>query len=122
MAELFVTSPCEPCGSCRSEAWQVVVDGRLRWEQQEYCTAEGHAYQACGGGWGPPPPRIRERILAGEGAVRLAVGGPDGVPLAAVRELYGLTLPQLRDARAYGIDATPVEAQWLGRMRDGARG
>lgn len=39
MAEQFVTLHCEPCDACRSEAWQRVVGGRLRWEEQSYCTA-----------------------------------------------------------------------------------
>ncbi|MFG2622894.1 hypothetical protein ACGFXC_35310 [Streptomyces sp. NPDC048507] len=111
MAELFTTLHCEPCASCRFEAWQHVVYGRLRWEEQQYCPASG--VQACDGGWGPPPPRVRERIVAAEGTVRLAAGGPDGVPLKAVRALYGLTLPELRAARRTGLAATPVEARLL---------
>ncbi|MET8753571.1 hypothetical protein ABZW32_26275 [Streptomyces sp. NPDC004667] len=111
MAEHFVTLHCEPCASCRFEAWQRVVEGRLRWEEQRYCPTDEAL--ACGGGWGPPPPWVRERIVAAEGTVRLAVGGPDGVPLKAVRALYGLTLPQLREARETGLAATPVEAELL---------
>ncbi|MEU9717545.1 hypothetical protein [Streptomyces sp. NPDC047976] len=102
---------CGPCPSCRFEAWQRVVDGRLRWEESQHCAESGT--QACGGGWGPPPPWVRERIVAEEGTVRLAVGGPDGLPLKAVRALYGLTLPELREAREHGIEATPVEAGLL---------
>ncbi|MGW2993862.1 hypothetical protein ACWDA9_19535, partial [Streptomyces sp. NPDC001193] len=84
MAEFSVTLlHCEPCESCRHEVGQRVVDGRLRWEETEYCTAVGRAYTACGGGWGVPPPWIRERIIAAEGTVVLAVGGPDGLPLKA---------------------------------------
>ncbi|MFE2924540.1 hypothetical protein [Streptomyces goshikiensis] len=111
MAEHFVTLHCEPCASCRREAWQLVVDGRLRWEESEDCPAT--QVLACDGDWGPPPPWIRERIVAREGTERLAVGGPDGIPLKAVREVYGLTLPELRHARAHGIEATPVEARFL---------
>ncbi|MFF4846678.1 hypothetical protein [Streptomyces sp. NPDC001194] len=73
----------------------------------------GRAYTACGGGWGVPPPWIRERIIAAEGTVVLAVGGPDGLPLKAVRDMYALTLPQLREARAHGLYATPTEAELL---------
>ncbi|MFI6145124.1 hypothetical protein [Streptomyces sp. NPDC051109] len=120
MAEHSVMLHCEPCGSCRFEAWQHVVDGRLRWEEQLYCPA--YAVQACDGGWGPPPPWVRARIAAAEGTVRLAVGGPDGVPLKAVRELYEFTLAQLRAAREQGLDATPVEAELLRGMRGGPRG
>ncbi|MEU4948134.1 hypothetical protein ACIP46_12640 [Streptomyces lavendulae] len=122
MAEQFVTLHCEPCDACRSEAWQHVVEGRLRWEEQSYCTAPLTAFQFCDGGWGPPPPWVRERIVAAEGTVRLAVGGPDGVPLKAVRAMYGLTLPQLREARANGLHATPVEAGLLRGTRSGPRG
>ncbi|MEV7522349.1 hypothetical protein [Streptomyces sp. NPDC091371] len=111
MAEQFATLHCEPCEDCRFEAWQRIVDGRLRWEESHHCPAYG--VQACGGGWGPPPPWVRERIVAGQGTVRLAVGGPDGLPLKAVRELYGLTLPELIAAREHGIEATPVEAELL---------
>ncbi|MFD0267005.1 hypothetical protein ACFVGY_10455 [Streptomyces sp. NPDC127106] len=122
MAEHLMTLHCEPCPSWRHEAWQLIVDGRLRWEEQEYCTA--CAVQACGGGWGPPPPRVRERIVAEEGTVRVAVGGPDGAPLKAVREVFGLTLRELAGARQYGLDATPVEAELLqavaARFRGGA--
>ncbi|MFD8635788.1 hypothetical protein [Streptomyces sp. NPDC059533] len=111
MAELLGTTHCGPCPHCRHEAWQRVVDGRLRWEESESCDA--YAFYACGGGWGPPPSWVRERIVAEEGTVRLAVGGPDGLPLKAVRALYGLTLPELREAREHGIEATPVEARFL---------
>ncbi|MGW1639489.1 hypothetical protein [Streptomyces lavendulae] len=120
MAEHFVTLHCEPCASCRSEAWQHVRDGRLRWEETQYCSASG--IQACDGGWGPPPPWVRERIVAAEGTVRLAVGGPDGVPLKAVREVYGLTLAQLREARENGLQATAVEAELLRTKSGGPRG
>lgn len=111
MAEQFVTLHCEPCPSCRYEAWQRVVDGRLRWDESQHCPAYG--VQACGGGWGPPPPWVRSRIVAREGTEHLAVGGPDGIPLKTVREVYSLTLPELRHARAHGIEATPVEAGFL---------
>ncbi|MFD5148858.1 hypothetical protein [Streptomyces sp. NPDC058401] len=120
MDEQFVTLHCEPCDSCRSEAWQHVVDGRLRWEDQFYCTAIG--LQSCDGGWEPAPPWIREVIVAREGTVHLAVGGPDGAPLKAVREVLGLTLPELRRARADGIDVTPAEAAVLGPGAAGAEG
>ncbi|MEU9005221.1 hypothetical protein [Streptomyces sp. NPDC048551] len=121
MAEQFVTLHCTPCASCVYEAWQHVVEGRLRWEQSEHCPA--YQVQACGGGWGPPPPWVREHVVAREGTTRLAVGGPDGIPLKAVRELYGLSLPELRHARTHGLDATPVEARLLRAMRgEGPRG
>lgn len=54
--------------------------------------------------------------------MRLAVGGPDGVPLKAVRTMYGLALPQLREARANGLHATQVEAELLRGTRSGPRG
>ncbi|MFG2877846.1 hypothetical protein ACGFYU_23075 [Streptomyces sp. NPDC048337] len=110
MVELGTTH-CGPCPSCRYEAGQRVVNGRLRWDENEYCAATG--IEACGGGWGPPPPWVRERIVAEEGTVRLPVGGPGGLRLKAVRELYGLTLPELIEAREHGIEATPVEARLL---------
>ncbi|MGW0753107.1 hypothetical protein [Streptomyces sp. NPDC002587] len=111
MAEQFWTTHCEPCRHCRIEAWQHIVDGRLRWEESESCDVCG--VHACGGGWGPAPERVRERIVACEGSVRLAVGGPDGAPLKAVREVFGLSLPQLRHVREHGMEVTPVEAQVL---------
>ncbi|NXY93374.1 hypothetical protein HYE82_02890 [Streptomyces sp. BR123] len=114
MAEHLMTLHCEPCPSCRHEARQLIVDGRLRWEEQEHCSAYG--VQACGSGWGPPPPWVRERITAVEGTVRVAVGGPDGAPLKAVREVFGLTLRELAEARHHGLDATPVEAELLRTM------
>ncbi|MFD3876028.1 hypothetical protein [Streptomyces sp. NPDC058623] len=111
MAEHFVTLHREPCPSCRFEARQRMVDGRLRWWEWWSCTSyEG---LACDEGWAPTPPLAREAIIAAEGAVHLTVGGPNGVPLIAVRALYGLTLPELRTARTTGIDATPVEAALL---------
>ncbi|MER7461913.1 hypothetical protein [Streptomyces sp. NPDC097981] len=122
MAEFSVTLHCEPCESCRHQVWQRIIDGRLRWYESSYCTAEGRAYESSGGGWGPPPPWIRERILRAQGTVHLAVGGPDGLPLQAVRELYALTVPQLREARAHGLPATPVEAELLRGMHGGPRG
>ncbi|WP_159047169.1 hypothetical protein [Streptomyces sp. XY332] len=109
MAEHFVTLHCEPCASCQDESWQHVVDGRLRWEWQHYCPVAGT--QACDGGWGPAPDLIREEIIAREGTERLGVGGPDGVPLKTVREVMGLTLAQLSQARSHGFEATPVEAE-----------
>ncbi|MFB7468370.1 hypothetical protein ACFCZ1_33650 [Streptomyces sp. NPDC056224] len=109
--EMYAVLHCEPCEDCRFEAWQRIVDGRLRWEESQSCDASG--VYACGGGWGPAPEWVRERIVACEGSVRLAVGGPDGAPLKAVREVFGLSLPQLRHAREHGVEATPVEAQVL---------
>ncbi|WP_162688611.1 hypothetical protein [Streptomyces sp. ICC4] len=117
MAEQFMTLHCAPCASCRYETWQRIVDGRLCWDDNYYCAEYG--VHACDQGWGVPPPLMRERIVAAEGTVRLAVGGPDGVPLKVVRELYRLTLPQLREARAHGLDATPVEAELLRGLRSG---
>ncbi|MGW6709723.1 hypothetical protein ACWGDE_33215 [Streptomyces sp. NPDC054956] len=115
MAEQIGMTHCEPCDSCRHETWQWIVDGRLRWYDNYYC-AEYEIY-ACDEGRGVPPPWIRERVVAAEGVVRLAVGGPDGVPLKVVREWYRLTLPELREVRERGLDATPVEAELLRGMR-----
>ncbi|MDA5282894.1 hypothetical protein [Streptomyces sp. Isolate_45] len=111
MAEHFVTLHCEPCPSCRFEARQRIVDGRLRWEESMCCAR--YEVRACDEGRAPTPPWVRERIIAAEGTVHLPVGGPDGVPLIAVRALYRLSLPELREARANGVDATPVEAALL---------
>ncbi|MFD9306630.1 hypothetical protein ACFWCB_28875 [Streptomyces sp. NPDC060048] len=77
--------------------------------------------QVCDWGWGVPPPTIRERIVAVEGTVHLAVGGPDGVPLKAVREVYRLTIPELGEVRSHGLRATPVEAEVLRGTRSGPR-
>ncbi|MFD7263378.1 hypothetical protein [Streptomyces sp. NPDC059874] len=111
MDEQLGMSHCEPCEACRFEAWQHVVDGRLRWEESQYCPAYG--VQACGGGWGPAPDWVRERIVAREGTVRLPVGAPDGVPIALLRRVYGLTIGEVVAARATGWEATPVEARLL---------
>ncbi|MER5932853.1 hypothetical protein [Streptomyces sp. NPDC002054] len=111
MAEQFVTLHCEPCDDCVIEAWQRVVDGRLRWEEQEYCPR--YVIQACGGAWGPAPEHVRARIIAVEGTVRVRVGGPDGVPLKTIREVMHLSMAELSRARADGFEATPVEAALL---------
>ncbi|MEV6956714.1 hypothetical protein [Streptomyces sp. NPDC051183] len=121
MVEFSVTLHGEPCDSCHNRVWQRLIDGRLRWYESSHCTDPANGYETSGGGWGPPPPWIRERIIAEEGAVRLAVGGPDGVPLALVRELYALTLPQLREARVHGLAATPLEAELLRGTHGGPR-
>lgn len=110
MSEHSVTLHCEPC-ACPVEASQHIVDGRLHWEESQQCAESGAVW--CDGDRGPAPRRVRERIVAHEGTVRLGVGGPDGVPLKAVRELYRLSLAELRHARAHGIEATPVEARLL---------
>ncbi|MEU5811039.1 hypothetical protein [Streptomyces sp. NPDC047718] len=119
MAEHLMTIHPAPCPHCRRETWQRIVDGRLRWEDQVHCSACGT--QACAGGWGPPPPPVRERIVAEEGTVRVAVGGPDGVPLKAAREVFGLTLPELAEARRHGLEATPSEAELLRAPQSGPR-
>ncbi|MFD7624989.1 hypothetical protein ACFV7Q_02885 [Streptomyces sp. NPDC059851] len=48
MAEHLMTLHCGPCPSCRHEAWQLIVDGRLRWEEQQYCPV--CEVQACDSG------------------------------------------------------------------------
>ncbi|MFB6619256.1 hypothetical protein ACFCV9_34385 [Streptomyces sp. NPDC056367] len=111
MDEHSGTLHCEPCEACHFEAWQRIVDGRLRWEESQSCPVYG--VQACHGGWGPPPPWVRERIIAEEGTVRLPVGEPDGVPIALLRRVYGLTIAEVAAARATGWEATPVEARFL---------
>ncbi|GGT07071.1 MULTISPECIES: hypothetical protein [Streptomyces] len=62
---------------------------------------------------GPPPPHVRALLSATEGTVHLAVGGPNGAPLKAVRAFYALTLDELRTARTTGLRATPFEAAFL---------
>ncbi|QES56419.1 hypothetical protein DEJ51_21405 [Streptomyces venezuelae] len=102
---------CEPCEECVREDWQFIRDGELRWEGFDHCPA--YEIYACERGRGVPPPPVRERILAREGAVRLSVGGPCGVPVALLRRVYGLTVAELAAARRTGYRATPVEARYL---------
>ncbi|WP_030850399.1 hypothetical protein [Streptomyces sp. NRRL F-4474] len=102
---------CEPCEECVQEQWQSVEGGELRWEAYESCGR--YPFQACDRGRGVPPPWIRERILARDGSVRLTVGGPDGVPIALLRRVYGLSIAEVVAARAAGYRATPVEARYL---------
>lgn len=108
---MYAVLHCEPCEECVREEWQSIVDGELRREAYEACTR--HPFQACERGRGVPPPWIRERVLAREGTVRLPVGGPDGVPIALLRRVYGLSIAEVVAARAEGYRATPVEARYL---------
>ncbi|MFC9587748.1 hypothetical protein ACFVJ8_33645 [Streptomyces yangpuensis] len=103
---------CEPCEECVREEGQSVQGGELRWEAYESCTR--YPFLACDRGAGVPPPWIRERILAREGAVHLPVGGPGGVPIALLRRVYGLSIAEVVAAREHGYRATPVEARYLG--------
>ncbi|MFJ2591956.1 hypothetical protein [Streptomyces erythrochromogenes] len=109
--QMYLVAHCEPCEECVREEWQFIRDGELRWEAYESCTR--YPFQACERGPGIPPPPIRERILAREGTVRLPVGGPDGVPIALLRRVYGLSIAEVVAARAEGYRATPVEARYL---------
>ncbi|MFG2980458.1 hypothetical protein ACGFYQ_04270 [Streptomyces sp. NPDC048258] len=109
--QMYATLHCEPCAECAQEQWQSIDDGRLRWEAYEYCPR--YAVQACARGRGVPPPWIRERIIAREGTVHLPVGGADGVPIALLRRVYGLTIAEVVAARTTGWRATPVEARLL---------
>lgn len=102
---------CEPCDACVREERQFLEDGLLRWEAYEYCPR--YAVQSCDRGRGVPPPWVRERVVAREGTVHLPVGGSDGVPLALLRRMYGLTVAQVVAARTAGRRATPVEARLL---------
>ncbi|MFE7186936.1 hypothetical protein [Streptomyces erythrochromogenes] len=102
---------CEPCEECVREEWQFVRDGELRWEGYDHCPR--YEIYACDRGRGVPPPWIRERILAREGSVHLCVGGSDGVPIALLRRVYGLSIAEVVAARAEGYRATPVEARYL---------
>ncbi|MFE6909774.1 hypothetical protein [Streptomyces erythrochromogenes] len=104
---------CEPCEECVREEWQFVRHGELRWEGYDHCRR--YEVYACDRGRGVPPPWVRERILAREGAVHLSVGGPDGVPIALLRRVYGLSIAEVVAARAEGYRATPVEARYLTR-------
>ncbi|MEV7616007.1 hypothetical protein [Streptomyces sp. NPDC089799] len=115
MAEPFVTIHCEPCEDCVRQEWQTVEHGRLRWYTGEYCPR--YAVQACGRGWGVPPDHVRDRIVEREGTVRVPIGGPDGVPLKAAREILGLTIAELNRVRVHGYEATPVEAALLESRR-----
>ncbi|MFJ8564737.1 MULTISPECIES: hypothetical protein [unclassified Streptomyces] len=109
--QMYVVLHCEPCEECVQEDWQFIEDGELRWRGYEHCPRY-EAY-ACDDGRGVPAPWIRERILAREGAVHLAVGGPGGVPVALLRRVYGLTIAEVVAARTAGWRATPVEARYL---------
>ncbi|MBW5485570.1 hypothetical protein [Streptomyces bambusae] len=109
--QLYASLHCEPCEECVREERQSVQDGRLRWEAYDYCPR--YSVQACDRGWGVPPPWVRERIVAREGTVHLPVGGPDGVPIALLRTVYGLTIAETAAARATGWYATPTEARYL---------
>ncbi|RSS51649.1 hypothetical protein EF912_20550 [Streptomyces sp. WAC07061] len=109
--QMYAFLHCEPCEECVREEWQSIQDGRLRWEAYDYCPR--YAVQACDRGWGVPPPEVRERIVAREGTVHLPVGGPDGVSMALLREVYGLTIAEVMNARATGWRVTPVEARYL---------
>ncbi|MEJ8642665.1 hypothetical protein WKI68_17185 [Streptomyces sp. MS1.HAVA.3] len=51
--------------------------------------------------------------MAREGTVHLPVGGPDGVPIALLRRVYGLSIAEVAAARTTGYRATPVEARYL---------
>ncbi|MFF8259224.1 hypothetical protein [Streptomyces virginiae] len=102
---------CGPCEDCVEEDWQLVQYGELRWEGYQHCPR--NEVYACDRGTGVPPPEVRERILAREGSVHLAVGGPDGVPIALLRRVYGLSIAEAVAARTEGYRATPVEARYL---------
>ncbi|MFG2294838.1 hypothetical protein [Streptomyces sp. NPDC048603] len=121
MAEHFVTLPCEPCERCVFHAWQRVEGGRLRWYSDWTCDNCDFAGPSIGcvrdGGWGPAAYEVRERIVEQEGTVRVRIGGPDGVPLKAAREILGLTIAELNRLRVHGYDATPVEAALLESRR-----
>ncbi|MFD6110682.1 hypothetical protein ACFWG0_11320 [Streptomyces yangpuensis] len=109
--QMYGVTHCEPCEECVREEWQSIREGALRWEAYEYCPR--CLVQACDRGRGVPPPWIRERILAREGAVHLPVGGPGGVPIALLRRVYGLSIAEVVAAREQGYRATPVEARYL---------
>ncbi|MGW6984973.1 hypothetical protein ACWGE1_36890 [Streptomyces sp. NPDC054932] len=109
--QMHATFHREPCEDCVREDWQFIRDGELHWEGYEHCRRYGS--YACDGGRGVPPTPVRERILAREGAVHLPVGGPDGVPIALLRRVYGLSIAEVVAARAAGYRATPVEARYL---------
>ncbi|APU41969.1 MULTISPECIES: hypothetical protein [unclassified Streptomyces] len=103
---------CGPCEECVEEEWQLVrEDGELGWEGYQHCPR--YEVYACDRGRGIPPPWVRERVLAREGAVHLAVGGPDGIPIALLRRVYGLSIAEVLAARTAGYRATPVEARYL---------
>ncbi|MEU8778792.1 hypothetical protein [Streptomyces sp. NPDC048606] len=109
--QMYVVLHCEPCEECVREERQYVEGGELRWEATEHCPR--YEVLACDRGRGVPPPWIREAILAREGAVHLSVGGPDGVPIALLRRVYGLSIAEVVAARTRGYRATPVEARYL---------
>ncbi|MGW7103799.1 hypothetical protein [Streptomyces sp. NPDC054838] len=113
MAEQPMTAMlhCGPCEECVDEEWQTVEDGELRRYAEESCPR--CAVRACDRGRGVPPPWIRERTAAREGTVHLPVGGSDGVPIALLRQAYGLSITEVVAARADGWRATPVEARYL---------
>ncbi|MEV7446456.1 hypothetical protein AB0O22_35820 [Streptomyces sp. NPDC091204] len=91
--QMYLTLHCEPCEECVQEDWQFIRDGELRWEGFEHCPR--YEVHACDDGRGVP------------------VGGPDGVPIALLRRVYGLTIAEVAAARKTGYRATPVEARYL---------
>ncbi|MFF4421430.1 hypothetical protein ACFY04_11690 [Streptomyces sp. NPDC001549] len=109
--EMYVVLHCEPCGECVDDDRQSIEDGQLCWASSYVCPR--YAVQWRDRGRGVPPPWIRERIVAREGAVHLPAGGLDGVPVAVLRRVYGLTIAEVTAARKSGHRATPVEARYL---------
>ncbi|CAM5374590.1 hypothetical protein SAVIM40S_01551 [Streptomyces avidinii] len=108
---MYAVLHCEPCEECVQEDWQFIEGGELRWRGYEHCPR--YEVYACDDGRGVPPPWVRERIVASDGTVHLPVGGPDGVPVALLRRVYGLTIAEVVAARTAGWWATPVEARYL---------
>ncbi|MEU9236460.1 hypothetical protein [Streptomyces subrutilus] len=109
--QMYATFHCGPCEECVQEDRQLIRDGELHWEGSLHCPR--HEVYACDRGRGVPPPWVRDRIVAREGTVHLPVGGPDGVPVALLRRVYGLTIAETAAARTTGWRATPVEARLL---------
>ncbi|MET9687622.1 hypothetical protein ABZY81_03995 [Streptomyces sp. NPDC006514] len=109
--EMYAVLHCEPCEECVHDDRQSVEDGQLSWTSSYVCTR--YDVRWCDRGRGVPPPWIRDRIVEREGTVHLPVGGLDGVPIAVLRRLYGLTIAEVVAARKEGYRATPVEARYL---------
>ncbi|MFE1871971.1 hypothetical protein ACFW9N_13890 [Streptomyces sp. NPDC059496] len=108
---MYAVLHCEPCDECAHDDRQFIEDGQLSWESSYVCTR--YDVRWSGRGRGVPPLPVRERIVEREGTVHLPVGGFGGVPIALLRQVYGLTVAEVVAARKAGYRATPVEARYL---------
>ncbi|MFD3330176.1 hypothetical protein [Streptomyces sp. NPDC058701] len=119
----FATVPCAPCPRCVFHAWQLVEEGRLVWQSEWECGSCGFgAPDVCNRdhGTGVPPADVREAVVAREGTVLLRVDGARAAALKVLRDVLGLTFPELAAVVRDGYRATPVEARHLTDALHGA--